>query len=317
MPVDTFIFKGKKMKKPFHVILAFILLITTSALYAQTEIGIAPGESQHLTREHTISILPISDVFISIRGEDSTFVAGRVDSFRVIQGTLKVKTNYTLTISGIAPIGRLNIEVRLTYSAEGALRQNVTEDFIINTDVQPSIVADFSADPLSGEVPLTVNFSNESSGEIIGYVWDFGDSTTSTEQNPQHIYEEAGIYTVQLKIFNFSVQHTKIRENYINAGNISSLDKKSFDPAKIYLAQNYPNPFNPETIIKYYLPVAGYVEIKLYDITGKLVSTLVNNIHSAGQHKLTFSAKNLVSGVYFYKLNTKDFSKTRKLIVNK
>jgi len=303
-------------KIQFKLFTLFLFLIA-STLYSQTEIGIAPGESQQIEREHSISILPISDVLITIRGEDSILVGAVLDSFRVIQGTLKIKTNYTLSVSNVSPIGQLNIEVVLTYSAEGALTQDVKEDFIINTAVQPSIVADFFADPLEGTLPLVVNFSNESFGEIIGYIWDFGDGTTSTEQSPQHTYETQGIYTVSLTVFNFNVQNKKTRESYINAGNVTSLKDERFSPDKTYLAQNYPNPFNPKTTIEYYLPKADLVEIKLYNITGRLVSTLVNDFQSSGLHGITFNADKLASGVYFYSLNTNDFSATRKLVINK
>jgi PKD domain/Secretion system C-terminal sorting domain len=295
-----------------------VLLLTTSFLYGQTETGIAPGESAHFSRQHNVSILPVTDVSIQVQGEDSALVGAIVDSFRVIQGALKVKTDFTLNVSGVAPVGQLNIKVVFVYSAEGALTQTTSETFIINTTVQPSIAADFSADPVAGSLPLTVNFSSaSSSGEIVGYAWDFGDSTTSMQQNPQHIYNEPGLYTVSLTVFNFSVQNKKTKVNYINAGNISSLHENKLQPHKIYLGQNYPNPFNPQTVINYYLAQTDHVAISLFDITGKRVSTLVNCIQGAGEHFLTLRADNLASGIYFYNMKTKDFSDTKKLIVNK
>ena len=68
----------------------------------------------------------------------------------------------------------------------------------------PQITADFTADTTNGETPLTVSFTDLSAAEnttITGWLWDFGDDSTSTEQNPTHVYETAGVYTVSLTVF--------------------------------------------------------------------------------------------------------------------
>ncbi len=69
------------------------------------------------------------------------------------------------------------------------------------------------------------------------------------------------------------------------------------------LYQNYPNPFNPKTIINYELRINNFVELKVYDIAGREVATLVNDIMPAGKHEVEFNAEDLSSGVYFYSLN--------------
>jgi phosphatidylserine/phosphatidylglycerophosphate/cardiolipin synthase-like enzyme len=73
-------------------------------------------------------------------------------------------------------------------------------------------------------------------------------------------------------------------------------------PAEFKLGQNYPNPFNPKTTVKYQLPKAGLVNLKVFDILGREVSELVNTKQEAGSYTLTFDASNLSSGVYFYSL---------------
>ena len=67
--------------------------------------------------------------------------------------------------------------------------------------------------------------------------------------------------------------------------------------------QNYPNPFNPRTIINYELGIRNFVELKVYDIAGREVATLVNEIMPAGKHAVEFNANGLSSGIYFYSLN--------------
>ena len=88
-------------------------------------------------------------------------------------------------------------------------------------------------------------------------------------------------------------------------------------PNEFQLYQNYPNPFNPETIIQYSIPKSQFATLKVYDILGREVSTLVNSEQIAGHYKVTFSGKSLVSGVYIYRLTANDFSSSKKLILVK
>jgi len=97
-------------------------------------------------------------------------------------------------------------------------------------------------------------------------------------------------------------------------------------PSQYTLFQNYPNPFNPSTTIKYEIPLSpfsqkggqgGFVSLKVYDILGRIVATLVNGIESAGEHTIQWNAGNIPSGVYFYKLSAGNFMETKKLLLLK
>jgi len=81
------------------------------------------------------------------------------------------------------------------------------------------------------------------------------------------------------------------------------------------LEQNYPNPFNPKTVISYQLPVTGNVMLKVYDILGNEVATLVNRELAAGNYKINFDAGELSGGVYFYQLKTRDYISIKKMIL--
>jgi hypothetical protein len=83
------------------------------------------------------------------------------------------------------------------------------------------------------------------------------------------------------------------------------------------LDQNYPNPFNPATRIQYSLEQAGNVTLKVYDMLGREVQTLVNENQNAGTHMVEFNAKNLASGVYLYRLEAGSFVQVRKMILMK
>ena len=88
-------------------------------------------------------------------------------------------------------------------------------------------------------------------------------------------------------------------------------------PKSFALYQNYPNPFNPTTNIKFDLPKSGFVSLKLYDILGNEVQSLVDGNQQAGVYNITVNASNLASGVYFYTLRTDSYVETKKLALIK
>jgi hypothetical protein len=95
-----------------------------------------------------------------------------------------------------------------------------------------------------------------------------------------------------------------------------------FNPNDFYLAQNYPNPFNPTTTIKYQIPEISFVTIKVYDVLGNEVATLVNEEKPAGSYEVEFSVGqnsilSLSSGIYFYRLQAGSFIETRKMVLIK
>lgn len=88
-------------------------------------------------------------------------------------------------------------------------------------------------------------------------------------------------------------------------------------PKEFTLKQNYPNPFNPTTVIEYNIANAGTVELRVYDITGKEVKTLVNGYQDAGNHRIEFNASNIASGIYFYKLKSGSFQDVKRMVLIK
>ncbi|MEO6695945.1 MAG: T9SS type A sorting domain-containing protein, partial [Ignavibacteria bacterium] len=83
------------------------------------------------------------------------------------------------------------------------------------------------------------------------------------------------------------------------------------------LYQNYPNPFNPETNIKFSIRKSVEVNLKVYDISGKEVATLINQKLSAGSYVMKFNGNLFASGIYYYRLSSKDFKQTKKMTLLK
>jgi len=111
-------------------------------------------------------------------------------------------------------------------------------------------------------------------------------------------------------------------------GSAPDLGAYEFDPATdvkdnanavkgFALGQNYPNPFNPSTVIRYQVSASGNVELKVFDVLGKEVATLVNEIQSAGTYSRTFNAANLPSGLYIYTLKAGSNVQTKKMLLLK
>ncbi|MCH8836929.1 MAG: S8 family peptidase, partial [Candidatus Marinimicrobia bacterium] len=88
-------------------------------------------------------------------------------------------------------------------------------------------------------------------------------------------------------------------------------------PFEYALLQNYPNPFNPVTTIQYHLPRPGEVRLRLYNLRGQLVRTLIDDFRAAGVHSVALNSDRLASGVYFYRLEAGDFTRTRKMVLLK
>jgi len=96
---------------------------------------------------------------------------------------------------------------------------------------------------------------------------------------------------------------------------IVSVKSDEITPISFALKQNYPNPFNPSTKIKFSIQDFGFVSLKIYDILGNEVTTLVNSEKSAGVYKVEWNATGIPSGVYFYQLKTEGFVETKKMIL--
>ncbi len=88
-------------------------------------------------------------------------------------------------------------------------------------------------------------------------------------------------------------------------------------PSDYYLSQNYPNPFNPGTTIDFTIPRNSFVKVEVYDALGRKVKELVNSELSAGRYSVDFNATDLSSGIYYYRLITKDFVQMKKAVLLK
>jgi PKD repeat protein len=152
----------------------------------------------------------------------------------------------------------------------------------------------------------------------VGWLWDFGDGQTSTEQNPTHVYAAVKTYTVSLTVTDNANESAGTTQN-VEITNVVGIAEGTNLPDKFELSQNYPNPFNPVTSIRYALPEQSMVKLTIYDMLGQEVITLVNKTEEAGYKSVNWNGLNqhgqLVStGIYFYRIQAGTFLQIRKMI---
>ncbi|MCG6914330.1 T9SS type A sorting domain-containing protein, partial [bacterium BMS3Abin03] len=134
-----------------------------------------------------------------------------------------------------------------------------------------------------------------------------------------------GSRTVKLRLYvddnlqaNYSLSTKYAEDNLIPKSHKKEIRYQGLSAVESYdLAQNYPNPFNPSTTIKYQLPEDGMVTLKIYDILGREIKTLVNEQKSIGRYEVKFDASDLATGVYIYRLKVNDFVSVKKMVLVK
>ncbi len=175
----------------------------------------------------------------------------------------------------------------------------------------------------NGQVsPTSIYFSDTSHGWIYGvYQYYTTDMSTIVRTNDGGInWEVESVGLVNNVIYYSSNLNEKYR--WATAGGrilkcFETTDVlNELKPERNYtLNQNYPNPFNPKTVISYELSTISYVTLKVYDILGNEIKTLVNQYESTGKYIILFDARDLPSGTYFYQLKTNGITQTKKMLL--
>jgi hypothetical protein len=134
-----------------------------------------------------------------------------------------------------------------------------------------------------------------------------------------YVCKDRGI--VSTSGFLFNLASYSVRTNYQLIDSVTNINIIESAPNKFTLSQNYPNPFNPSTKISWQSPISGWQTLKVYDVLGNEVATLVNEYRSSGSYEIEFNPSSInhhpSSGVYFYRLQAGDYVETKKMILLK
>ncbi len=171
------------------------------------------------------------------------------------------------------------------------------------------------------DIPLTQSFLwDGTSSLLIEICFDNSSAGTTSPVNSSTISNVNRVgYSSSISGCTISTSYTRTyRPNIrITSGTATGIIGQNEIPVSYSLSQNYPNPFNPVTAINYAVPKQSLVTLRVYDILGREVAALVNEVKAPGYHTVDFNASNLGSGVYFYKLESGNFTDIKKMIVIK
>jgi Subtilase family/Secretion system C-terminal sorting domain/Csp protease B prodomain len=241
--------------------------------------------------------------------------------------------------TNIAPNNKFAIKFTPNFTGEvtGALLHTYTS-INISGSIYFEIWSDNNGLP-GTKLGSTVAYS---ASELLPFTWNYidltGTNVTVNNGNAYHlvayftsgsqtgIFVDAGNPNSGSSYFDGTGWSIKSNYNYrmrvivaSNDTSITSIQSPQLTgvPNQYELYQNYPNPFNPSTIIKYSIEKAGFVTLKIYDILGREIKTLINEKEPAGNYIVRFNAANLSSGVYFYSIHSGDFIQYKKMILLK
>ena len=153
----------------------------------------------------------------------------------------------------------------------------------------------------------TSSFFQESANQIVNRLQDINGALRVRIDSVN--YDNLVVNYMNVMVFeNANGSIIKTPKSILQIGNL---------PTEFRLSQNYPNPFNPSTMINYTLPASSRVVLKVYDVLGREVRTLVDQYQAGGYYNVVFDASNLPSGLYFYRINAGTYSATKKLMLVK
>jgi len=214
---------------------------------------------------------------------------------------------------------------QLAWAATFNGEQDVYYSYISDSTIVPVELLSFSSSVAANVVTLNWSTATElnnhgfeierSSDKAIWRTIGFreGNGTTSEPQQYSYPDELSGIASAKLYYRLKQIDFNGSFEYFPNAFGI----EVEIAPSVFSLSQNYPNPFNPTTIIKYAMSSKQYASLKVYDVLGNEVATLVNKEKEAGIYEVEFNATGITSGIYFYKLQAGNFVETKKMIILK
>ncbi|MBI2418087.1 MAG: T9SS type A sorting domain-containing protein [Ignavibacteriales bacterium] len=268
----------------------------------------------------------------SSAGKLGTFPIGDINGYRPVQvksSTSGVATGHYLRINCVAAnanTGSSAFPDNLIDKVSAVRYYKVTYGKLIAAAADSMGVDHFRPSYFSGDgvvagnQDLRVAYSTDNRATWTTLHDNYPDTTKIGTDPFRYYYSDtlanAHFLTISQNALYFALARlTGTTTNTLDPGN--SIERGELSAVTFNLEQNYPNPFNPATKISYNLPNADFVNLKIYDIVGNEVATLLSGYQSAGHYTYSFNASSLTSGVYFYTLKTSRFSETKKMLLTK
>jgi hypothetical protein len=199
---------------------------------------------------------------------------------------------------------------KVLHTTNGGAQWNFIMNSGVNTSEECKTV--FFLDANTGWIPSKQNDATQT--PFLAYTTN-GGTTWSIQNTP---FGDSQGSNAIFSIFFFDINNGWITGDLGRLAKYTgttSVENENVSPDRFILEQNYPNPFNPSTVIRYQVPTGGNVTLKVYNVLGNEIATLVNDEKPEGSYEVEFDASNLGSGIYFYRLQTKDFTEIKKMIL--
>jgi hypothetical protein len=241
------------------------------------------------TLKYIFLILFVCTINNSVFSQDITFIPQDT----LLQGNIGEEMIFYVDVTNISAVRQIVFIVRTINNLPSDWYSSLCFDVCF-----PSTIDSIATTPDFNSSPLDPGESRELSLHV-----------TAVNQD--------SIAHVQLQAGTFDHPDDRIIENFTATTIPVSVDDENNINISYYIAQNYPNPFNPATKISYKIGEPGFVHLKVYNVLGVEVGTLVNEYENSGEYSIDFDASSLSSGVYFYTLSVNNFTQTRKMILEK
>ena len=245
-------------------------------------------------------IVPASEPAPTVTGGASTTAdVADIGRFAIRQGQNTIASNGVIDEIWVGTDWASTLPVELTSFTSSVNKRDVLLNWNTSSEIN-NMAFDIERSNLKGKT------SNE--WIKIGNVLGNGTTSYSHSYSFSDRNLNSGNYSYRLKQIDFNGNF-----EYFNLNNEVNIGI----PSTYAVSQNYPNPFNPSTLINFDLPYDGKVSIKLFDMSGKEVATLIDETKTAGYYSVKFNAAGLSSGVYFYNISADNFSETKKMLLIK
>jgi PKD repeat protein len=191
---------------------------------------------------------------------------------------------------------------------------------ILKVDLNNVLSAEFTSKQVKGDVPFLVEFTNNSTGFVSSYFWEFGDGGTSPQVNPSHTYKQVGKYSVKLTIAHENDSKTITKADYVtvlppNSVEEDGLSFNSNKTASISLIE--PNPAKNEIRFDYFLTIDQNIDLAIFDALGNSVLSITSGLVPKGTQNMSVDISKLTSGNYYLQLSTKDGNITKHFSIVK
>jgi len=282
-------------------------LLESNKLYKTTDGGIIWVQNQNLTGFSIAKLSTYKDSTIFIIGYKTyRTIDGGENWFEIVELNGIRITGLSLLNSGFGyGVGELGLIMKYYDSTYIPVE---LKSFYIETINNKVILTWLTASEMNNRgFEIERSKTGGQDWKPIGFVQGNGTTTEEHAYSFIDFIKESGYYFYRFKQIDYdgSIEYSNIIEVYINS------------PSMFSLSQNYPNPFNNTTIISYQIPTYEFVTLKIYDLLGNEVKTLINENQKAGYNSIKFSAPEISSGIYFYKLTAGEYSSTKKFILLK